>query len=120
MLHEQRLPVAMRLGDIDSLAHIRFSMAMLRLKRGDHSRVTQGLQVIHDELAEAFGLSVKLQRPDFIAHIGAVLAQVLAMGGLRDEALTVLDAAEQGFRTLGNSAGVGQIEALRQQIGSMS
>lgn len=45
-----------------------------------------------------------------------LLAQVLAMGGLHDEALQVLDAAEQGFRTLSDEVGVRQIEQLRQAI----
>lgn len=90
-------------------------MAMLRLQRG-YYKETQGLQVIHDELAEAFRLSVKLQRPDYIASVGAMLAQTLALGGQHDEALQVLDAAEQGFRTLSNDAGVQQIEQLRQAI----
>ncbi|MDZ7855685.1 CHAT domain-containing protein [Sphaerotilus sp.] len=119
-LHLERLPVAQRLGDIDSLAHIRFRTALLRLQRGDHVRDPQALQGIHDELAEAFGLSLKLQRPDFIAPIGACLAQVLAVGGLPEEALTVLDTAEGGFRTMGDTNGIAEIHQLRQQIRAAS
>jgi hypothetical protein len=63
-LHEQRLPVAERLGDINSLAHIRYSMASLRLQRGEHE--SGGLQRIHDDLVAAFAISRQRGRPDGI------------------------------------------------------
>ena len=113
-LHVERLTVFEQIDDIGGIAHTRFASAQLRLGRGDHE--TGGIQAIYEDLAHAFAILQKLQRPDGIAVVGMLLAQVLAMGGLRDEALQVLDAAEQGFRTLSNDAGVQQIEQLRQAI----
>ena len=113
-MHVERLTVFEQIDDIGGIAHTRFASAQLRLGRGDHE--TGGIQAIYEDLAHAFAILQKLQRPDGIAVVGMLLAQVLAMGGLRDEALQVLDAAEQGFRTLSNDAGVQQIEQLRQAI----
>ena len=113
-LHVERLTVFEQIGDIDGIAHTRFASARLRLGRGDHE--TGGIQAIYEDLAHAFAILQTLQRPDGIAVVGMFLAQVLAMGGQHDEALQVLDAAEQGFRMLSNEAGVRQIEQLRQAI----
>ena len=46
-----------------------------------------------------------------------MLAQVMAMGGLRDEALAVLDQAEAAFQKLGKADGVAHVRQLREQIG---
>ncbi|MBL8422494.1 MAG: tetratricopeptide repeat protein [Candidatus Accumulibacter phosphatis] len=115
-LHEQRLPVAERLGDIDSLAHIRYSMAALRLQRGEHD--SGGVQRIHDDLVAAFAISRQLGRPDFIGGIGQLLAQVLAMGGAREEARDVLTLAEAALARLDDAAGLAQVRALRETIGA--
>ena len=113
-LNEQRRPIAESLGDLDSLAHIGLLTAEIRLQRGDHLRGE--LQSIHDDLATAFALSIKLGRPDFIGGVGVLLAQVLAMGGLKGEALGVLDAAEQAWSKLGNTQGIANIATLRAMI----
>ncbi|WP_291992173.1 tetratricopeptide repeat protein [Candidatus Accumulibacter sp. ACC003] len=114
-LQEQRMPIARRLGDIDSLAHIMFSTAWLRLESGE--RETGGLPRIHDELAEAFAISVTLSRPDFIAGTGLLLAQVLAMGGRPDPALVVLAQAEKAFTKLDDAVGLAHVRELRATIG---
>jgi len=113
-LQKERLPIAERLGDIDSIAHIKFKMATIRLQRGDHQRGE--LQQIYDDLAEAFALSRRLGRPDAIGHIGFWLAQVLAMAGHKDDALEVLQQAEEAFAKLGNTQGVSQVRELRELI----
>jgi hypothetical protein len=113
-LHEQRLPIAELLRDIDSIAHIKFSIASLRLQRGDHN--TGGIQQIYKDLSEAFGISLKLGRPDFIGGIGQLLVQVLAMGGQRDEALKVLKHTEETFDKLGNTWGLTRVRQLREMI----
>ena len=115
-LHEQRLPVAERLGDINSLAHIRYSMAALRLQRGEHE--SGGLQRIHDDLVAAFAITRQLDRPDGIGWVGQLLAKVLAMGGEREEAQDVLTLAEAAFARLDNAAGLAQVRALREAIGA--
>jgi hypothetical protein len=48
-LNEQRRPIAEMLRDIDSLAHIHFLNAQIRLERGDHER--GALQTIYEDLA---------------------------------------------------------------------
>jgi len=54
---EERLPIALRMQDVDSIAHIRLCCAMLRVKasglQGDE------IQTILDEIAESFSLYVK-------------------------------------------------------------
>ncbi|WP_300454015.1 tetratricopeptide repeat protein [Accumulibacter sp.] len=113
-LHEERLPVAERLGDIELIAHIRYSTARLRLELGEHR--SGGLPRIRDDLAEAFALSRRLGRPDFIGVIGALLAQVLALGGERAAAREVLALAEEAFARLGHASGVQGVRALREAI----
>ena len=63
-MHLERLPIAQEMKDIDFIAHIRFSCAQIRLDRGDHEK--GGIQAIFEELSEAYEISLKLQRPDFI------------------------------------------------------
>ncbi|PWV58850.1 metallophosphoesterase [Plasticicumulans acidivorans] len=117
-LHEQRLPLAQRLRDPDLLAHIRWSMARIRLERGEWE--TGGAQTIRAELTEAFELYSQLRRPDGIGMSGWRLAQVLAGFGEYAEALTVLAAAEAGFHTLQNREGLDAVADLRQQIHAAS
>ena len=116
ILQEQRLPIARRLDDIDSLAHVLYSRASIRLQRGDHER--GGLQEIYEDLAEAFESGCKLGRPDAISGIGWLLAQVLTLGGLRDKALSVLNEVEAARRKLGNAQGLAQVAELRASIGA--
>jgi len=116
-LHEQRLPIAEHLGDIDSIAHIKFSTAYLRLQRGDHN--TEGIQQIYEDLSEAFEISLKLGRPDFIGVIGQLLAQVLAMGGRKADALKVLQHATEAFEKLGNAQRLAQVRQLSEMISKL-
>jgi hypothetical protein len=67
-------------------------------------------------LAESYALMRKLGLPDGIGYVGAELAQIMAMGSLRDEALGVLDEAEAAFQKLGKADGVAQVRQLREQI----
>ena len=111
----QRRPIAERLRDIDSLAHIHFLDAQIRLERGDHER--GGLQTIYEDLAAAYEINIRLSRPDGIGRVGSMLAQVMAIGGLKDEALDVLATTEAAFRKLGDTQGVAHVAELRQLIG---
>ncbi|AGA90192.1 hypothetical protein Thimo_1398 [Thioflavicoccus mobilis 8321] len=113
-LHEERLATFERLGDIDGIAHVRFARARLRLERGEHE--TGGIQAIYDDLAASYEILRRLGRPDGIGAVGLLLAQVLTMGGHRDDALTVLDEAEAAFAKLGQTAAVEQVRALRGLI----
>jgi tetratricopeptide (TPR) repeat protein len=113
-LHEQRLPIAESMSNIESIAHIKYSTAVIRLQRGDHN--TGGIRQIQEDLSEAFEISLKLGRPDFIGGIGSLFAQILAMGGQKTEALKVLQHAEDAFNKLGNAQGLTQVRELREMI----
>ena len=113
-IHAERLRTFAQLGDADGLAHVKYSVARLMLERGDHQR--GGLQEIYDHLAEAFAISVGSGRAEFIAGIGPLLAQVMAMRGSTIEAMTVLEQAETASRALGHERGLKQITQLRQEI----
>ena len=113
-MHLSRLADAQAMKDIDSIAHIRFSCAQIRLQRGDHEG--DGMQIIADELLEAFAIAQHLGRADFIGGIGALLGQVLAMGGHMDEAIKVLELAKGAFSKLGVAAGVAHCDQLIAQI----
>ena len=113
-LHEARLPVAERMEDIGAIAHIRYSMANIRLQRGDDKR--GGLQSICEDLAQAFAILRTLGHPDGLAVVGLRLAEVLAMRGLKDEALAALDEAAVALKGVGNTAGVAEADNLRRAI----
>jgi tetratricopeptide (TPR) repeat protein len=113
-LHDQRLPIAQQMGDIHIIAHIKYSMAQIRLQRGDLQ--TGGFQQIHDDLAESFEIMRKLGRPDGIGAVGQLLAQVLAMRGEKGEALEVLDQAESAYVKLADDQGVARVRSLREAI----
>ncbi len=113
-LHEERVATSEALGDSDGLAHARYSIAQLMFERGDHEK--GGYQVIEDHLVAAFDISRRMGRTDFIAAIGSLLAQVLAMGSKIDEALDVLAQAEKAYTTLGDESGLRQVAELRERI----
>ena len=113
-MHMSRLADAQSMKDIDSIAHIRFSCAQIRLQRGDHERGE--MQTIADELGEAFSIVQQMGRADGIGSIGALLGQVLAMGGHMDEAIKVLELAKGAFSKLGVAAGVAHCDQLIAQI----
>ena len=114
-LQQERLPVVTALGDPEGLAHIRYSMANIRLARGEHE--SGNLQQIYEELTEAFQISCQQGHPDAVGGIGLLLVQVLAMGGLRDEAIETLDTTEDAFTTLRDLDGLAQVKQLRQMLG---
>ena len=113
-MHLDLLPVFQEMNDIDGIAHVRFSCAQLRLARGEHERA--GLQTIHDELAEAFAIQRHLQRPDGIGAVGALLGEVLAMGGHPAEAIDVLRKAAEAFAKIGQQGGVDQCNEVIAMI----
>jgi hypothetical protein len=111
---EECLPTAEATQDLDGIAHVRFSCARLRLTRGG---MQQGeAQTICDELAESFAILHKLQRVDGIAVVGAMLGQILAMGGYRDEACTVLDQSVMAFEKMQQTQQAEQVRDLQRRI----
>ena len=114
-LHDSRVTIYEGLGDAGGVAHVRFSTARIRLARGDHQ--TEGLQQIHDDLAESFDILTHIGQADGIGAVGLLLAQILAAGGHPKAAGQVLDQAEEAFMTLGQEAGAEQARSLRAQLG---
>jgi hypothetical protein len=112
---EEELPVYERLGDVRSRAVALQKIASTLLAAGGLEKGRN--QEIYEALAESYGIALKLGRPDGIAIVGAQLAQVMAVGGLRDEALAVLDQAEAAFQKLKDAAGVTRVRQLRERIG---
>lgn len=113
-LHDANLPIAKRLGDIEMLASIRHARAAIRWRRGD--RQDDGLPAIRDDLQPSFAFFRKLGRPDAIAVVGHLYAQVLAADGEQAQALAVLDDVEAAWRKLDNAPGLAQAQALRRTI----
>ncbi|MEB3156344.1 MAG: CHAT domain-containing protein [Cyanobacteriota bacterium] len=111
---DERLPVAVAMKDIDSIAHIRLCCAQLRLQRGG---LDQGEgQAIVGELSESFKLYLKLRRADGIAMAGWLLGQILAAIHHADEALMVLEAAAAAFEQLKHEDGVRRVRELRRSL----
>jgi hypothetical protein len=111
---EEQLPVYERLGDVRERAVTLYKIAGVLLE-GDG--IHRGrIQEIADALGESFRIVVDLGAPDGIGPVGALLAQVLAMGGLRDEALRVMDQAEAAYRKLSQTGSVDQVRVLREMI----
>lgn len=108
-----RLPLTAS-DDLAGLAHIKFSLAQLRLQRGDHRQ--GAAQAIFEDLADAYSTAKKLGQADGVGGIGLLLAQMLAMGGDKDGALRVADEAEAAFRHLDDSANVAQVLSMREAI----
>jgi len=113
-LHAERLPAVTELGDDEGIAHVLFSMANIRLARGEHE--SGNLQQIYEELAEAFQLSCQHGQPDAVGGIGLLLVQVLAMGGLRDDAMDTLNVVEEAFTTLGDGDSLARVRELRGML----
>ena len=111
---EERLPIAEATKDLDSIAHIRFSCAQLRLNCGDLKQ--EDAQTIYDELAESFAIWQKLQRADGVAIAGWMLGQILAMGSQPDEALTVLDQSAMAFERMQQTPQAEKVRDLQRQI----
>jgi tetratricopeptide (TPR) repeat protein len=111
---EERLPVAETTHDMDLIAHIRFSCATLRIDRGG---LEQGeAPLILEELTESFKLSRTLQRVDAVAHVGAVLGQVLAAAGAVTEATAVLNESAEAFDRIGYEQQAAEVRELIDRL----
>jgi tetratricopeptide (TPR) repeat protein len=100
-LHEQRLPLIEKIGFHDVVAHVHFSLARVRLARGDDKH--GGLPTILKHLATAFAISLETQNVVAIANIGKLFAQVLAQDGQRVRALEVQGQVDAACKTQGHA-----------------
>ena len=106
---EEVLPSARRIGDTDLLAATHYRCAMIRLGRGDLDQ--EQLKLVFEELTESFGLFKKSRRVDGVAIVGAQLGQLLAAGGLVEEAESILEESATAFDKLGNLDAASQLRA---------
>ena len=113
-LHLARLPVAEAMEDADSLAHIRFSCARIRLQQGKGQAET--LEIAIKELRESFSIAQRLQHPGAIGPIGQLLGQVLADIGEKEAAQAVLTASREAYVLLGNEREVQAVDDLQKSL----
>lgn len=88
-LLEQELTTMVLLNDVDGEAHALFSIARLKLGRGQFGGEQEKADLF-EQLARAFSLVVQLRRPDAVFVIGMLLAEELASDGRQEQALAVL------------------------------
>jgi hypothetical protein len=114
IMRDEELPVYERIGDARGQSATLFKIATALLDSGglEAGRV----QEIYDALAESYAIALKLSHPDGVGAVGALLAQVLARGGHRDDALAVLDQVEAAFAKLRDASGVAHVKELRESI----
>lgn len=113
-LHQQRLPMAEAMRNAQGIAQVHFSIARIQLELGEHER--GGLQAIYEHLDTSFSISMQTQQADAIAVMGALLAQVLAMGGQDDYAIEVLEHAESAATKVGFQKTIEVIRQVRSLI----
>lgn len=113
---EEELPVYERLGDVRSRSITLQKIASALLENGGmaHGRI----QEIFEALFEAYQIANQIGLPDGIAFVGIELAQVIAICGLTDEALAILDVVDAAFAKLGNAEGRANVTELRIRFGS--
>jgi tetratricopeptide (TPR) repeat protein len=111
---EDCLPVAQKTGDTHGISQIRFACARLRLARGglEHGEA----EIILKELAESFHLLRGLQLPEGISVVGKLFGRILAVVGLRDEALTILDQSAAAYDQLKWVDGATEVRELQKRI----
>ena len=114
ILIDECLPIRTGIQDLSGIAHIRYSCAQIRLQRGGLEQ--EDLKTIFEELAESFGIYLKLQRVDGIAFVGRLFGQILAAAGNRDEALDVLDHSVTAFEKMEQPEMAEQVRELQKQI----
>lgn len=109
-----RLPAAEKMGDLDTISHIRLCCARIRLHRGGLNRGEA--QIIYDELKVSFEISRQIARPDQFGWAGLHLGRLMAITGRTEEALAVLDAAGEAFTTLQQPENLVRVLALQKHI----
>jgi hypothetical protein len=111
---EEELPVYERLGDVRSRSVTLQKIAGALIAAGglEDGRI----QEIADALLESFNIAQRLGLAEGIGFVGLQLAQVLARGGLRTKALSVLDLAEAAFQKLGNNQAIAAAANIRNAI----
>ena len=116
-LHNERLQVYEALDDQSEIAHTQFGIGELRLQQAIEHSDRDAFQQAYEALDKSYRILLTIGRLDGICTVGVTFGQVLAMGGLKDEARTVLTRSRDGFRKLGQTGPAEQMEAILAQLG---
>ncbi|MBV9652991.1 MAG: hypothetical protein JOZ42_00360, partial [Acetobacteraceae bacterium] len=103
-----------QIGDIDGIAHAKFSSARIRLRRPNPEPAE--IETILSELEESFRLAKELGRTDAIASIAPMLGEMLIKLGFLERALPVLSVGHEAAERLGWQEQLEQIRSLRAEI----
>lgn len=114
MYSQACLPTFETIGDLASIAYIRYRRAKTRLDQ--EGLQSNDRQSIFDDLRASFEISLKLQDPSAIAYQGWLLGQVMAAGGLREDAVEVLEIAASAFEQLQQPESAGRIREFKNKI----
>ena len=117
-MHEKRLQRLRAAGYTQDVAQALYSIAKVRILRGDHLR--DGLSAVREALSEAYAIIRKSKRAGALGEIAKLLIPVLQMAGQTEQALDVLGYAEAAFKQLGDAQGIAQMQQFRQQIDPVS
>lgn len=109
-MHEERLKTFVRLGDIDGIAHTRWSLAQVSMAE------RRPIHEIAEHLLESYKLNLKLGRLEGVCFVGAALGQVLVATGQPDDARVVLERSRDGFVKLGLPDLAAQVQALLDRL----
>ncbi len=93
------------LGDIDSKANTLWSIANIKLEKGD-------LKEAVELLSELYKINMELGRLDGICFVWLDLGQVMCHGGMKEEGLVILNRSKDGFQKMG----MGQYVELVQGV----
>jgi Tetratricopeptide repeat len=108
-LHEERLQVYEKLGDIDGIAHTLWSIAKIDLQNKQHQKA-------HLSLTKAYDLFLKLGHLEGICFVGLDLGQLLCDMGKKKKGVEILRRSESGLRTLGRE---GRADQVKEMINSL-
>jgi tetratricopeptide (TPR) repeat protein len=95
-LHEKRLAVHRRLGDLDGVAAASWDLASIDLARKDYRAAAP-------RLIESFQIFSQLRRPEGIAVVGSILGELLLAAGHAVEGRWVLEAALTAAEKIGQA-----------------
>ncbi|WP_302828563.1 CHAT domain-containing protein [Streptomyces sp. BV286] len=104
-LQLKRLEVNEQLGDMDGIAAANWNLAQIDLSRQDFAAAAP-------RLITSFQLFVKLQRPDGIAVVGAVLGQFLLAAGEGERAQEVFQTSRAAAAKIGLTNVIDQLDEL--------
>ena len=114
-IHDERLPLAERMQDLDSIVHILVSSSRIRVGKGIDNQET--FDRIFADSSRAYVLAKQLKRLDFIVATAIDLGQLQATAGANDQACPLFAEAEQGLIELGQKQSAAQIRAMMDELG---